>query len=84
MNIKQLEQYALDKIATMDEYTLNLFRMAHMYGSTCTSQEEKFEHYRMAGIDFTWQDAEAAFDLLRSEYPYASVVHYELRKKRLI
>jgi hypothetical protein len=66
---------------TMDSTTdlLELVEMADMYTSKCTRQEEKFDYYRRNGIAWSWQDCEAAWQLLR-ELPYSWALHDAWRK----
>ena len=48
----------------MTEELVRLLEMADMYASKCTRQQEKFSYYRRNGIDWRWEDCEAAWQLL--------------------
>lgn len=41
-----------------------LIDMVDMYTNICTRQEEKFDFWRRNGCPWTWQDCEAAFELM--------------------
>lgn len=61
---------------------IELFLMAQFYGSTCTQQEEKFIAItQRTGCDWTWEDCEAASQLLLEKYQsYYYVIKDALRK----
>lgn len=42
-----------------------LIAMADMYASTCTGQEEKYQHWLGVGYTWRWADCIAAFELIR-------------------
>lgn len=43
-----------------------LIEMYHVYAHVCTQQEEKFRDF---SLPYTWDDARAAWQLLREMYP---------------
>lgn len=47
-----------------DELT-ELIHMADVYANKCTRQYEKFDHYKRSGIPWSWEDCEAAYELVR-------------------
>jgi hypothetical protein len=63
----------------MTDDLLELVEMADIYTSKCTRQEEKFEYYRRNGIAWSWQDCEAAWQLL-CELPNSWALHDAWRR----
>ena len=49
----------------MNDYMITLWRMAYLYCSHCTQQEEKFISFKQIhGFNWLWEDCQAAYQIV--------------------